>query len=805
MTDSQTEQPTTDGQQGPHGIRATLGQGSIVGRYRIIRLIGEGGMGAVYEAEQERPHRTIALKVIRPGLSTPELLRRFEQESEALGRLQHAGIAQIHEAGTADAGFGPQPYFAMEFIRGRSLREYIKERHLNTRDRLEVMAKVCEAVHHAHQRGLIHRDLKPGNILVDETGQPKILDFGVARVTDSDTRATLHTYVGEIVGTLPYMSPEQVLADPLEIDRRSDVYALGVILYELLADRLPYTISRKLHEAVQTIREEDPLPLSSISPAYRGDIETIVAIALEKDKSRRYASAAALAADIQRYLNDEPVIARPPSVTYQVQKFARRHKALVTGVAAVFVVLVAGIIGTTWQAARATQERNLAVAEKQRADTEAAIAKAVNEFLQNDLLAQASANMQARPNTKPDPDLKVRTALDRAAMRIASRFEQQPLVEASIRQTIGSTYRDLGVYPEAEQQIGRALDLRRRVLGKEHPSTLASMSGLGQVYLLEGKYAQAEPLLTNVRAYGRRVWGEAHPDTLLAMNDLAELYRLQGKYEQAEPLILEVLNAQRRSAGEEHPDTLETMNNLGVLYRLQAKYDQAEPLYTRILDVRRRTLGEEHPETLVTGNDLALLYRYQGRYAEAEALFLMVVEVMRRVLGEEHLETLISMGNLGIVYFSQRKYEQTEPLFTMVMEIKRRVLGVEHPETLTSLNNLAVLFVAQGRYTQAEALYNQVVNIQDRVLGEEHPNSLASMNGLAKLYQRRGKYAQGEALLTKALEIQRRVLGQEHPATLASMTNLAALYESWGKPEKVTEWREKVETSKAAAAPVPKP
>jgi WD40 repeat protein/predicted Ser/Thr protein kinase len=349
---------------------AKLVVGATIGNYRILHLIGEGGMGAVYEAEQEQPRRTVALKVIKPGLASPELLRRFEQESQALGRLQHPGIAQIYEAGTANTGFGPQPYFAMEFIRGDSLMDHVKKRQLNARERLQLIAKVADAVQHAHQRGLIHRDLKPGNILIDETGSPKILDFGVARVTDSDSQTTLQTDVGQLVGTLAYMSPEQVLADPLELDTRSDVYSLGVILYELLSGQMPYPVTRNLHETLQAIREKDPARLSTVDRIYRGDIETIVAKALEKDKSRRYGSAAELAADIGRYLKDEPIVARPPTAAYQLQKFARRYKALVGGIAAAFVFLVAGVVASLWQANVARRERDRAVTAEQTATTE---------------------------------------------------------------------------------------------------------------------------------------------------------------------------------------------------------------------------------------------------------------------------------------------------------------------------------------------------------------------------------------------------------------------------------------------------
>jgi serine/threonine protein kinase len=328
--------------------------GIMIGRYRILRRIGEGGMGFVFEAQQEYPIRRVALKLIKPGMTTVELLRRFEQESDALGRLQHPGIAQVYEAGTADTGYGPQPYFAMELIRGETLLDYAERHALSTRDRLRIFAKICDAVHHAHQRGLIHRDLKPGNILVDDSGQPKVLDFGVARATHGDARSKLRTDIGQLVGTLPYMSPEQALADPQELDTRSDVYSLGVILYELLSARLPYNIGKLVHEAIQAIREEEPVRLSSINRNYRGDIETIVSKAMEKTKTRRYSTAAELGADIERYLRDEPIIAKPPGTTYQLTKFAKRHRGVVAGVVAFLVVLVAIVMGS-WLATRAIE------------------------------------------------------------------------------------------------------------------------------------------------------------------------------------------------------------------------------------------------------------------------------------------------------------------------------------------------------------------------------------------------------------------------------------------------------------------
>ena len=718
-----------------------------IGRYGILRLLGEGGMGAVYEAEQDFPHRRVALKVIRAGHATGEMLRRFENETQALGRLQHPGIAQIYEAGTTETPFGRQPYFAMELVHGQALLSYCDEQQLKVRQRLELMAKICDAVQHAHQRGLIHRDLKPANILVDQSGQPRILDFGVARLTDSDAHATRQTDIGQLVGTLAYMSPEQVLGDPAEIDTRSDVYALGVILYELLAGKGPYVLGRQLHEVVRTIREEEPTALSSVNRTYRGDIETIVGKALEKDKTRRYTSAAELAADIRRYLRDEPITARPPSASYQFQKFARRHKALVMGVAAVFVVLMAGVVASTWEAVQARR------AEAQ-ARQQSAIAQAVNDFLQNDLLGQASAYNQS----KPDPEIKVRTVLDRAAQRIQGKFEKQPEVEAAIRDTIGQTYTDLGLYPEARKQFEQGLDFERRALGEKDPQILKIMSRLGRVAELQGKYPEAEALLGQAVAIERRVLGPEHPDTLRSMHYLALTYDAEFKNAQAETLYSQTLEIQRRVLGSEHPDTLRSMSDLAWFYMGQGKGAQAEALLSQALATQRRVLGPEHPDTLRSMSILAEAYANQGKYTQAVALDSQTLEIRRRVLGPEHPDTLRTMYDMDNAYASEGKYAQAEALASQILQIRRRVLGPEHPDTLMSMRNLAVDYEDDGRYAQAEALYSQTLEGRRRMLGPERDETLRSMHDLATVYWRQGKYAQAEALYTQTLGLYRESL-----------------------------------------------
>ena len=806
-----------------------------IGPYRIIRLLGEGGMGAVYEAEQEEPRRVVALKVIKLGLATPDRLRRFRQESRALARLQHQGIAQIYEFNTADTGFGQQPYLAMEFIRGLPLKQYAEVRQLNTRQKLALMVKICDAVHHAHQRGLIHRDLKPGNILVDEAGQPKILDFGVARITsayanepdvqEEGALPTMQTNVGQIIGTLAYMSPEQVLGDPLEVDTRSDVYSLGVILYELLSGRLPYQVSsHQLPEAVRTIREEESAPLSAIDRNYRGDIETLVKKALEKDKTRRYASAADLSADIQRYLSDEPIAARPPSTAYQLQKFARRHFGLMAGLAAVFFVLLAGVAVSSWMAVRA-----------RRAEAEA---RAVNNFLRNDLLAQASAASQAGPNSRPDPDLKVRTALDRAAGRIEGKFAGQPLVEASLRQTIGEAYRDLGLFLEAERQMRQSLSLRQRALGRDHADILISIQGLGGVLVKQSKFAEADKLLTQVLAARSRTRGDDAPETVSVMNDLALAVGGLGDYTRSEQLLVRVLEIQLRVLGEQNPDTLSAMNNLAVVYTNQGKYPEAEQLYQRAYEVKRRFLGEEHPSTLTTMNNLAVVYRFEGKFMQAEALLTKVLEVQRRVLGEQHQDTLNSANSLALVYQAELRYQDSESLLLRVLEARSRVLGAENPQTLATMNNLADLYSQENKQADAEALFQKILDVRRRVQGAAHPNTIDAMAAVGRIKMERNQYAGATPLLREALDgytkahsdawrryLTENLLGHSlaaqgkydsgepllisgyeglmrRQATIPAQNRrvlsesgerIVQLYEKWGKPEKAEEWGEKLQ------------
>jgi serine/threonine protein kinase len=814
-----------------------------IGQYRISRIIGEGGMGVVYRAEQENPRRTVALKVIRPGIESRETLKRFQYEGQVLAWLQHPGIAQIYEAGTADTGLGPQPFFAMEYIEGQGLTRYAEERRLGIHERLELMTKVCDAVHHAHQKGVIHRDLKPGNILVNASGQPKILDFGVARATDSDIKATtLQTAVGQLVGTIAYMSPEQVAGDPRALDTRADVYALGVICYELLTGRVPIDVARKtLPQAARAIVEEEPTALRSLNKIFDSDVEAIVAKAIEKSKTRRYQSASDLAEDIRRYLRNQPVSARPITTLYQLRKFASRNKPMMLAGAATFLALVIGIVGTTSQAIRATREKNRAqeaelIAEQRQheAERQAAIAQAVNDFLNRGLLAAAS------PDREPDRDVTVRQTLDRASKNIEGKFKDEPLVEAAIRSTLGDTYTTLGLYPAASIHFERALALRREALGEDAPETLTTMNHLATLYIDQSRYDEAETMLVKTLEGRRRLLGEDHVQTLASMNNLAMLYSRQGRHKEEEALSLQVLENSRRIGGEENGSALIAMGSLAELYAARGRYEEAEKLFRSAIDGHTRLKGQDHPATLTNMSNLAKMYSAQGRYEEAESLCNSTLEIRRRVLGEDHPKTLTSMEALAVLYWRQNRYEEAEPLFVKILEAKQRILGKEHPNTLVTMNNLAIQYTKQGLRDKAEDLHKQTLELRRRVLGEQHPQTITSVSNLAEIYLEDGRYEEAEPLYRKALAQRRSLLGEtheqtgvllrglvrtltklehfeeaeslaleshqrlndalgaDHLQTLKIAAVLADLYDQWDKPAQAAEWRARTATSHPA-------
>jgi eukaryotic-like serine/threonine-protein kinase len=764
-----------------------------IGPYRLLQLLGEGGMGEVWLAEQKEPvRRRVALKLVKAGMNTREVMARFASERQALTVMDHPAIAKVLDAGsTADGA----PYFVMEYVAGVPITAYCDNHRLSTRERLELFILVCEGVQHAHQKAIIHRDLKPSNILVAEVNgraAPKIIDFGVAKaLTQRLIADTLFTRVGALLGTPEYMSPEQAGSSNEDIDTRTDVYSLGIIFYELLAGAPPLDLRKiAFEEFMRRLREEEPPkpstkirtqdPATSSEVArrrqtepvtlvkqVRGDLDSIALKALEKDRSRRYGSPSDLAADIGRYLNNEAVLAVPQSAAYRARKFARRYRAaLVTACAFALVLFAAAAVS---------------IRQSLRANREAAEAQAVNEFLRNDLLAQASASVQAGPRAKPDPDLKVRTALDRAAVRITGKFDREPDVEAAIRDTIGQTYVDLGLYAEARTQLERALELHRRVQGSKDAKTLKSLNLLGRIAYLQGKYPEAEALLSQALDTQRRVLGPEHADTLNTLNNLAAVYWSDGKYAQGEALYTPALEIQRRVLGPENPNTLVAMINLANIYFSQGKYAQAEPLYSEAVDTSRRVLGPEHPSTLLNMNDLAGAYYAEGKYAQAEALYLQVLDISRRVLGPEHPSALTPAMNLASVYFKQSKYPQAEALYSQTLDIQRRVLGPEHPSVLNSLINLAITEVAEGKYAQAEAHYIQGEEISRRVLGPKHPFTLAFMSDLPDAYYLQGKYTQAETLFNQALAADRLVLGPEHPSTLALLADMDYMYQRQGK------------------------
>jgi hypothetical protein len=606
----------TKGSEEPH---QQAGLPKKIGDFVVKRLIASGGMGRVYEGLQEHPRRPVAIKVMKHGVASGSALRRFEYESQILARLRHPHIAQVYEAGTYDDGSGDVPYFAMEYIPNpRSITKYVNEKNLNTCERLELFAKVCDAVHHGHQKGIIHRDLKPDNILIDSNGQPKIIDFGVARATDSDLAlTTFQTEVGQLVGTLQYMSPEQIEADPHDIDTRSDVYALGVVLYEVLTGRLPYDVTTTTPlETARVIHDESPTRISTIDRTLGGEKETIVLKALEKDRERRYQSAGELAADIRRHLHDEPICARPPSVSYQLRVFARRNKALVAAVATVFAVVVAGAVISTSLYFQAK-------AERLKAEQQATKAMAAIGFMLD--------MVQSADPVSVGEEIKVGDLLDRYSERVDKAFAGQPEIESAVRATIGMTYQYLHFFEArgeadryqtaARSHMETALDIRRQVLGGEHPKTLELMEQFAMLLQYQGRPAETERLLREIWEVRRRTLGEDDSLTVASMESLALALWKRNRLDEVEPLIRKILEIRLRTLGEKDPATLLAKVNVASMLQERGELSEAEDLKRAVLEVGRCVLDEGTDIRRTLTRELAASLVAQGKLAEADSLY----------------------------------------------------------------------------------------------------------------------------------------------------------------------------------------
>jgi tetratricopeptide (TPR) repeat protein len=760
-----------------------------IGAYRILSEIGRGGMGAVYWAERAdgQYRRRVAIKLVRgDAASGPELLRRFSMERQILAGLQHPHIAQLLDAGVTDDG---TPYLVMEYVEGVRIDKYCDANALSLRQRIELFRHVCSAVQYAHRNLVVHRDIKPSNILVTGDSVPKLLDFGIAKLLrESDTTlsalepaAMALTSPAERPMTREYASPEQIRGLP--ITTATDVYALGIVLYGLLTARYPFEAVRSDFIALErAICETEPRPPSAavsqlgdlnLASQLRGDLDSIVLKAIRKEPGERYVSVEQLSEDLNLYLDGFPVAARRGSRRYRAEKFMRRHRWGMAAAAAFVAVLMAFGTGMSLLAVRLARERTRSNLEAVKARQAQQTAEAVNQFLQKDLLAQASPLHQAKSLTaKPDPDLTVRTALDRAASAIGGKFDGQPLVEASIRRTIGQTYFNLGLFPEAQQQWERSLDLRQRVSGKEDPDTLDAMRDLGDLYMREAKYTQAQQLYDKTLELDRAALGPRHPFTIGTMYSLGVLYTREGYYPQAENLLAETLELSLRVKGEMNDDTVGLMRDLANVYSEEGKYSQAEPLFQKALEVEHRLFGPEYNDILVTKLYLGRLYDREGKYTEAEQVGSDTLNSARRVLGEAHSTTAFLTTLLANAYLDEGKYAQAQALFEKALELDQRIFGDENPNTLTAFSDVARMHQLQGRYRDAERRTIRTLDLRRRISGEEHPSTLRLMTNLAALYDREGRYREEEALLAATSSAERRVLGDSHPETLSNLSAL---------------------------------
>jgi serine/threonine protein kinase len=713
--------------------------GTVIGPYKLMEQIGEGGMGLVFVAEQQHPvRRKVALKVIKPGMDTRQVVARFEAERQALALMDHPNIARVFDGGTTDSG---RPYFVMELVKGVPITEYCDQNQVPIRQRLELLVSVCQAVQHAHQKGIIHRDIKPSNVLItlyDGSAVVKVIDFGVAKAIGQQlTDKTIYTQFSQMVGTPLYMSPEQAWQSGLDVDTRSDIYSLGVLLYELLTGTTPFDKERlrevSYDEMRRIIREEEPPKPSTristlgqaattlstqrqsdpkrLSQLFRGELDWIVMKCLEKDRGRRYETANGLAQDLKRYLANEPVVAGPPSARYRLHKFFRRNRILVAVAGTIFFLLLGGVVGTSIGFVRAEWARK---AEQERAEGERLAKLSAEKRLAQvekgiDLLGAIFENLDPQAEEKEGRPLRMILGdrLDQTAVDLEGEAVGDPLVVARLQDRLARTYLALGQPAKAATLFTKALATRRAELGADDRLTLRTLSGLAQASYQGGKPLEALQLHEQVRDAQLRTLGADDPETLANLNYLGEVYWLTGDATRAIDLLEQVRERRAKQLGEDHDDTLATLDYLSRAYSSARRNPEAIAASEKVLTARVKKYGNDHPLTLAAMNSLALQYQAGYKMKQALALFEQARVAVVPKLGPNHPNTLKILVNLAHIYMAFGRTSEAIALGEEVLEKRKLLLGSEALSTLDTMYVLALAYQADKQLDKALPLFEQ--------------------------------------------------------------------------------------------------
>jgi serine/threonine protein kinase/tetratricopeptide (TPR) repeat protein len=788
------------------------GPGDEIGPYRIVKQLGQGGMGEVWLAEQSKPiQRRVALKVIKRGMDTRQVVARFEAERQALAMMDHPCVAKVHDGGATPGG---RPFFVMEYVPGVPITDYCDSHRLSLSERLAVFRQVCEGVQHAHQRAIIHRDLKPSNVLVESVGDkhlPRIIDFGVAKATAQRlTEKTLFTEQGMLIGTPEYMSPEQAELTEEGIDTRTDVYALGVILYEILAGALPFD-SRELRRAGfdgirhKICNEEPPKPSTRISTLdeassaesakrrrtdpgslkrrLKGDLDWIVMRALEKDRNRRYDSPRDLAADLERHLRHEPVSAGPPSVGYRAAKFVKRHMVGVAAGTAVLLALVAGIVGVAIMANVAERERAAAVEARDQAEKEAAKATAVTDFLTTTL-------WRANPRSGQKVDITVREALDLSSKELEESPPEDLEVEAAVRHTIGFAYRELGLYDESETHFRRVIAIQEELAGPQAYPAVRARHKLGALFAARGDEAAAEEILqravADYKALLPTAEGEARElleaDLADALSEWGSMLTNAGKARQAIAVFEELGELDKRIHGEDHDNYAIGLHNLAILYDTIGEYDEEERIEKQAFAIFAANHPEERAEYAYFLDTLGVLALKKRDVEEAESYNRRSLELRTKFLGEEHTLTAFAMANVAEGLQLEGRFDDAREFFLKAIGIQARTQGERSRKVAYELNRLGRLEQEAGNLQEAEGHYENAISMLTAQDGAIQPNAAAYVQNLGTVQESRDRLSEAERSYREALRIRRESLPEGNPGIQESLMSLGRLLLRMGRP-----------------------